>query len=115
MEKQKQANSPSVKKNITNIIFGLAISVLLFGGGFKLGELNGSGPRTIGSSFDLSNVNSDKAKKEKFDLDLFWQTEELLSKKYVDKKKLDPKKMFYGALKGDGCIGRGSLYLLFDS
>ncbi len=34
------------------------------------------------------------------DFSLFWQTWDLVSKKYVDKKAVDPKKMYYGAIQG---------------
>jgi carboxyl-terminal processing protease len=34
------------------------------------------------------------------DFTLFWQTWDLLSKEYVDKKALDPQKMYYGAIQG---------------
>lgn len=34
------------------------------------------------------------------DFKLFWQTWDLLSKEYVDKKALDPQKMYYGAIQG---------------
>ena len=88
------------KRNITNILFGLGIAVLLFGAGFKLGEFKSESSQIQSKSFTLLNVDTDKAKKAKFDFALFWETIDLLEKKYVDKKKLDPQKMFYGALKG---------------
>ena len=34
------------------------------------------------------------------DFSLFWQTWDLVSKKYVDKKAIDPQKMYYGAIQG---------------
>lgn len=34
------------------------------------------------------------------DFKLFWQTWDVLSKEYVDKKALDPQKMYYGAISG---------------
>lgn len=34
------------------------------------------------------------------DFTLFWQTWDLVSKKYVDKKAVDPQKMYYGAIQG---------------
>lgn len=34
------------------------------------------------------------------DFKLFWQTWDLVSKKYVDKKAVDPQKMYYGAIQG---------------
>lgn len=92
---------PQKKKNsVMTVLFGLIIAVILFGTGFKLGELNAQTTTVGHNSFNLTNVDSEKAKKLKFDFDLFWQTADLLSQKYVDKKKLDPQKMFYGALRG---------------
>ncbi|MGB3019881.1 MAG: PDZ domain-containing protein, partial [Microgenomates group bacterium] len=88
------------KKNITSIISGLAIAILLFGSGFKLGELSSSSSSVSGKYLDLVNINTDNAKKAKFDFELYWQVMEMMNKKYVDKKLLDPQKMFYGALKG---------------
>ena len=88
------------KRNITSIISGLAIAIILFGSGFKLGELHSSASTSPGKYLDLVNINTDDAKKAKFDFELYWQTVEMLNKKYVDKKLLDPQKMFYGALKG---------------
>lgn len=94
-------NLPAGKHgNITSVIFGLAIAVLLFGSGFKLGELSSSSGNVPGKVLDLVNVNTDNAKKAKFDFELYWEAMDMLNKKYVDKKLLDPKKMFYGALKG---------------
>ncbi len=38
--------------------------------------------------------------KKDIDFKLFWQTWDLLSREYVDKNALDPKKMYYGAISG---------------
>lgn len=47
---------------------------------------------TISSNTPPSNVN--------IDFKLFWQTWDLLTQEYVDKKALDPQKMYYGAIQG---------------
>jgi len=88
------------KKSITSILVGLSVAIFLFGAGFKLGEFKSNSTQIESRSFDLLNVDPEKAKKAKFDFALFWETIDLLEEKYVDKKKLDPQKMFYGALKG---------------
>ncbi len=38
--------------------------------------------------------------KQNVDFKLFWDTWDLVSKEYVDKKAIDPQKMFYGAIQG---------------
>lgn len=38
--------------------------------------------------------------KEKIDFKLFWDTWDLVSREYVDKKAIDPQKMYYGAITG---------------
>ncbi len=83
-----------MSNKITNILLFLSIGVFLFGCGYKLGEyksLNFSG------SVSYPVLNGAPAG---FDSGLFWQTWNNLQQKYVDKKKVDPKKMFYDALKG---------------
>lgn len=44
--------------------------------------------------------NQQPPKDVNIDFSLFWQTWNLLSKEYVDKKALDPQKMYYGAIQG---------------
>lgn len=99
---EKTAHTKKTKKinNLTSIIFGLAVAILIFGTGFKLGEFNSSSTGVSGKFPDLVNTNTDYVNKSKFDFDLYWQVVEMLNKKYVDKKLLDPQKMFYGAIKG---------------
>ena len=83
-----------MSNKITNILLFLSIGVFLFGCGYKLGEyksLNFSG------SVSYPVLNGAPAG---FDSGLFWQTWNNLQQKYVDKTKVDPQKMFYGALKG---------------
>lgn len=79
-------------KKITNILLILSVCIFLFGSGFKLGEY-------ASSRSDTSNTAS-QVRKERVDLSLFWDTWDKLEQKFVDKKKLDSKKMFYGAIKG---------------
>lgn len=84
------------KKNITNVIFGIAIALLLFGGGYRLGQMNILGGAT---SIQASQVN-DRGTLKYFDAQLFNETVEALNEKYVDRSKIDGKKQFYGQLKG---------------
>lgn len=76
---------------LTNFLLLLSFIVLIFGSGYKLGEYKSrfisSSPMSIGQN---PNVN----------FDLFWETWSKLQERYVDQKKLDPKKMYMGAIKG---------------
>lgn len=88
------------KNKITNILLGISIAILLFGSGFKLGELNVLGSKVERRTFNFINLDPQRAEKENIDFDLFWQILDKLEEKYVDKKKIEPQKLFYGALKG---------------
>lgn len=76
---------------LTNFLLLLSFIVLIFGSGYKLGEYKSrfisSNPTSFGQN---SNIN----------FDLFWETWNKLQERYVDQKKLDPKKMYMGAIKG---------------
>lgn len=48
----------------------------------------------------ISIQNRDVPKEISVDFKLFWDTWDLLSKTYLDKKALDPSKLFYGAISG---------------
>jgi len=76
---------------LTNFLLLLSFIVLIFGSGYKLGEYKSrfisSSPISFGQN---SNIN----------FDLFWETWNKLQERYVDQKKLDPKKMYMGAIKG---------------
>lgn len=48
----------------------------------------------------ISIQNRDVPKEISLDFKLFWDTWDLLSKTYLDKKALDPSKLFYGAISG---------------
>ncbi len=48
----------------------------------------------------LSIVNKEPPKKINIDFKLFWDTWDLLSRTYLDKKTIDPNKLFYGAISG---------------
>ncbi len=76
---------------LTNFLLLLSFIVLIFGSGYKLGEYKSrfisSSPMSFGQN---PNIN----------FDLFWETWSKLQERYVDQKKLDPKKMYMGAIKG---------------
>ena len=75
-------------KNITKILITLSLFIFVFGMGFKIGEYK--------ALLNTTNQSSNK----NIDFNLFWQTWDRLEEKYVDQKKIDPVKMFYGAIKG---------------
>lgn len=85
------------KRNFTNSLFGIAIALAVFGGGYKLGELRAATNPSNG--IQAAQVNNNKSLSY-FDSALFDETVKTLNEKYVDRSKLDGKKQFYGSLKG---------------
>ncbi len=81
---------------IVNILLGLSIAVLLFGSGYKLGQYRTG---TTGQQIPSLFTNTQNASKN-IDFGLFWETWNDVQKKYIDKSKLDPQKMYYAAIKG---------------
>jgi carboxyl-terminal processing protease len=81
---------PVIKINPTNIILALTLIIFVFGSGYKLGEY-----------VQLKNLNASLSQQAKnLDFSLFWEAWNKLENKYIDKSKLDTKKMYYGAIKG---------------
>lgn len=77
----------NIKLKILNLIFVLSFVVLIFGSGYKLGQ-----KQSVQSSSNYQISNSD--------FSLFWSVWNKIKEKYVDKKKIDWQKMYYGAIKG---------------
>lgn len=73
--------------NITKYLIGVSVGILLFGVGYKVGLTH------TGSNYAPSNAKN-------IDFSLFWDTWNELENKFVDKQKVDPKMMYYGAIKG---------------
>lgn len=48
----------------------------------------------------ISVINKEPPKKVNVDFKLFWNTWDLISREYLDKKAIDPNKLFYGAISG---------------
>lgn len=91
-------------KKITNILLVASVIVFLFGAGYKLGEYRANSAKIQRLNYNIVNSNpktegTDKNLKN-IDFSLFWDTWAQLEEKYVDQSKIDPKKMFYGAIKG---------------
>jgi carboxyl-terminal processing protease len=83
-----------MKKNnnkLTNFILVVSFIIIVFGSGYKLGE-NKNRLNFLQPSNSSQPVN--------INFDLFWETWNKLQERYVDQKKIDPKKMYYGAIKG---------------
>lgn len=82
-------------KKITDILLYFSLAIFLFGSGYKLGEFQ---TRT-----DLRNnlfMASGGNRAANLDFNLFWDTWDKVEEKYIDQKKVDREKMFYGAIKG---------------
>jgi len=75
---------------VTNLLLIASVAVLLFGTGYKLGEYKA--PVGISEKAPTNSKN--------IDFSMFWKVWDTVEKKYVDKKKVDSKKMYYGAIKG---------------
>lgn len=78
-------------------VFLIAILTFLFG--WQLGHKDVA---VSWANYHPSVSISDKSVPRNIHVDfkLFWDTWDLLSKTYIDKKALDPQKMFYGAISG---------------
>ncbi|MEN9327370.1 MAG: hypothetical protein RI947_178 [Candidatus Parcubacteria bacterium] len=86
-------------QKITNYLLYAALAIFLFGSGYRLGEMKSR--KSLMSQRGSQGQSSlfDKTQKE-IDFTLFWDTWDKVQEKYVDKKKVDSKKMYYGAIKG---------------
>jgi len=92
-------NKFSLTKKITDLLFILSFFILIFGAGYKLGEYHANQKKIERPTYNIINIEN-KAAEKNLDFSLFWDTWEKVEQKFIDKKKLDPKKMFYGAIKG---------------
>lgn len=88
-------------KKITNIILILSLGVFLFGSGYKLGEYKTKifGIQSLKKNV-FNSLNETVTDRKNLDFNLFWDAWEELENKFIDKNKLDSKKMYYGAIKG---------------
>jgi len=91
-------------KKITNVLLILSLAVLLFGSGYKLGEYRMASTKVDRSTYSVLNAsqttqNTAKSAKN-VDFTMFWDVWQKMEEKYVDKTKINPQKMVYGAIKG---------------
>ncbi len=89
-----------IKKKITNILLFVSLAILLFGSGVKLGEYKVNATKIESPNFNILNGNPANQQAKNVDFGIFWDTWNQLEQKYVDKSKLNPQKMVYGATKG---------------
>ncbi len=86
-----------IRQKITNILLILSLAVLLFGSGFKLGEYKNKLLNLKTATPSSSNLTTNP---KDIDFSLFWEAWDKVQQKFIDKKKIDSKKMLYGAIKG---------------
>lgn len=77
----------------------LLIAILAFIIGWQLGHKDVA-IKWEGLRSRVNIINADPPKNITIDFKLFWNTWDLLSREYLDKKAIDPQKMFYGAIQG---------------
>lgn len=82
----------------THKILLICVGMIILLIGIKVGESRTRGGSI--SSKDINVTNLEKGNTTNLDFSLFWQTWDTLGEYYVDKEKLDPMKMYYGAIKG---------------
>lgn len=75
------------------------IALLAFLFGWQLGHKDVQ-IKWAGYKPSVAIINKDVPKNVNVDFKLFWDTWDLLSRTYIDKKALDPHKLFYGAISG---------------
>ncbi|MFZ6034809.1 MAG: S41 family peptidase [Patescibacteria group bacterium] len=81
----------SNNSRLTNLILVVAASITIFGIGYKAGEYKTRG------SFTAPSTSTDL---RKLDFNLFWETLDEVESKFIDRNKIDSKKLYYGAIKG---------------
>ena len=84
---------------ITHRILLLSLGIFLFGAGFRFGQYR---PAQIEKqSYTIRNMEKPSvATGKNIDFSLFWDAWDRVEQKFIDKNKIDEKKMFYGAVKG---------------
>ncbi len=88
-----------MKKNsntLTNLLLIVSFVVLVFGSGYKLGEYK----NRLNILLQPANFSKSSSGQSDINFDLFWEAWTKLQERYVDQKKIDPKIMYYGAIKG---------------
>nr|MBP9691439.1 PDZ domain-containing protein [Candidatus Woesebacteria bacterium] len=90
-------------KKMTDVLLYASIALILFGSGYKYAEwkikkdARGQSTYTV---FNATNEAVTDKNGKNIDFNLFWDTWEKVEQKYIDKGKVDPEKMYFGAIKG---------------
>ena len=88
-------------KKFTNILLLISLAVFIFGSGFKLGEYKTRFVNIGELNKNVFNASSQPSSiGEGLDFTLFWEAWGELEKKFIEKNKINAKKMYYGAIKG---------------
>lgn len=97
-----EENAPKIKKpikqHISNIVILLCGAIVIFLLGKNVGEHKVNLPTTPTSQIKISNLN--EGNKDHIDFSLFWQTWNAIEENYIDRAKIKPKNLYYGAIKG---------------
>ncbi len=80
-------------------LFTILIAILTFSLGWQLGQRDVD-LKWAGYKPTIKIENKEPPKEIKVDFKLFWSTWDLVSQKYLEKSKIDPNKLFYGAISG---------------
>ncbi|MCX7881140.1 MAG: S41 family peptidase [Patescibacteria group bacterium] len=81
-------------KKITNILLVLSLTIFIFGAGYRFGQYQSSLEKK------LILKQTTPVNRKDIDFNLFWETWEKVEERFIEKNKIDPKKMYYGAIKG---------------
>lgn len=91
------------RKKLTDFLLYLSIGIFLFGSGYKFAEWkiknNARGQSNV-TVFNATNQQATDSEGKAIDFSLFWDTWEKVTEKYIDDAKVDPQKMYFGAIKG---------------
>jgi len=91
-----------LSKKIINGLLIFSLAIFLFGSGYKLGEYRTETRKMERPYYNILNTqkNNESTKVKDLDFALFWETWDKVEQKFIDRKKLNPQKMLYGAIKG---------------
>ena len=85
---------------ITHKLLLISLVIALFGAGYRMGEYRTQKELRQKPAYNYTVSNIDEGNTRNIDFALFWETWNALEENYVDKTKLDPKVLYYGAIKG---------------
>jgi carboxyl-terminal processing protease len=103
-ELEQNVNAEKKNRKLMNKVFVVGFIILFSAASFWFGLERGKSESSSGSSkvlpIDQTVIINKDRKIDTLDFSLFWRAWDLLSEKFVDSKKLDAQKLFYGAIKG---------------